>query len=135
MLLTVQQWINDGDTRTYAPSFDSNGKINIGLVSYNSKKGVFEIIVGGDYRGTYDMEIWRISNKKGFVDFLLHIHQKEWITGQHLKDFLDCYFCVVHLKTSENLQQYLGSLNGMNEAPSCGTGSPAYEIIMSEIED
>ena len=107
----------------------------IGSVSYESKKGLFKIIMGGVYDGTYDMEISRISDKKGFLDFLLHIHSKEWITGQHLKDFLDCFFCVVHLKTGEYMQEYLGCVWGMNEAPSKDTMSPGYAKIMAEIED
>lgn len=134
MQLTIQQWMDDGDATTYAPSFNSNGKINIGLVSYDSKKGVFKIIIGSDYNGTYDIEIWRISDKKGFLDFLLHIHSKEWITGQHLKDFLDCFFCVVHLKTGEYMQEYLGCVWGMNETPSSDTMSPGFAKIMAEIE-
>jgi hypothetical protein len=141
MQLTVQQWRNlkGGDeqaikeTDIYPPML-REGDMIIGSVSYEAKKGLFKITMGGCYDGTYDMQIWRISDKKGFLDFLLHIHSKEWITGQHLKDFLDCFFCVVHLKTGEYTREYLGCVWGMNETPSNDTMSPGFAKIMAEIE-
>ena len=142
MQLTIQQWLNStGDDHVmkehgiYRPMLTFEGDMFIGSVSYESKKGLFKIIMGGDYYGTYDMQISRISNIEGLLDFLLHIHQKEWITGQHLKDFLDCFFCVVHLKTGEFLTEYVGCQWGMNKPPSKDTMSPTYAKIMAEIED
>ena len=32
----------------------------------------------------------RILSGGGFLDFVLQVHSKEWATGQHLKDLLDC---------------------------------------------
>lgn len=71
----------------YGPDFFD---IHKGLVSYIHAEKVFRIYQGNGYRTTYDMETDRIISGAGMLDFLLQIHSKEWATGQHLKDLLDC---------------------------------------------
>jgi hypothetical protein len=76
----------------YTP-FLPDGDITIGLVRFDSKENVFKVFMGQEYNVTYDVEADRILSGGGFLDFILQVHSKEWVTAQHLKDLLDCVTC------------------------------------------
>jgi hypothetical protein len=96
MQMTVQQWRNSADKPEVFKPFFQDEDIVCGLVCYDNDKEVFQIYMGQGYNGTYDIEAYRILTSAGILDFLLQIHSKNWITGQHLKDFLDCITCWVY---------------------------------------
>ena len=96
MKMTVQQWMNSSATPTFHKPFPPDGDIFCGTVSFDAEKSMFYISIGGDEGGTYDMESDRILSGGGFLDFLLQVHSKEWVTGQHIKDLLDCVTCWIY---------------------------------------
>jgi hypothetical protein len=71
--------------------------------------------MGQGCNGTYDIEADRVLSGAGLLDFLLQIHSKEWITGQHLKDFLDCVTCWVYRDHGKRFaQDFFDVAGGMN---------------------
>lgn len=89
-----------------------------GLVEYDGE--AFKITMGAGYAKTYDMETDRIMSPSGFLDFLLQIHSKDWITGQHLKDVLDAYekWCLAeHGKYPQDFLQVTHGMNRGLDAP------------------
>lgn len=83
-----------------------------GLVEYDGTH--FKIVMGAGYSGTYDIASDRIMSGGGFLDFLLQLHSKKWATGQHIKDFLDCFekWCVS--EHGKYPQAFLDVIGGMN---------------------
>jgi hypothetical protein len=95
--------------------FDPTGDIRCGTVRFDAQENMFRISMGGDYAGTYDMEADRILSGGGFLDFLLQVHSKEWVTGQHLKDLLDCVTCWVYRDHGQQFPQgFFDVIGGMN---------------------
>jgi len=114
MKMTVQQWLNSpGEPKVFKPFFP-HGDIVCGLVRYDSEERAFRVFRGQDYNGTYDMEADRILSGGGFLDFLLQVHSKEWVTGQHLKDLLDCVTCWVYRDHGDFPQDFFDVAGGMN---------------------
>jgi len=116
MQLTVQQWLeSSGESRkqTFDP-FPPDGDIPMGLVKYSAEEDTFKIQMGAAYRGTYDMAADRILSGSGLLDFLFQIHQYEWCTGQHMKDFLDCVTCWVYRDHGKFPQAFFDVTGGMN---------------------
>lgn len=60
------------------------------------------------------MEADRILSGGGFLDFLLHVHSKEWVTGQHIKDLLDCVACWTYRDHGKFPQVFFDVVGGMN---------------------
>ena len=116
MRMTVQQWLNSSAVSTVFKPFFPDGDICCGLVLYDSQERVFRIHMGADFRTTYDMQADRILSGAGFLDFLLQIHSKEWVTGQHLKDVMDCVTCWVYRDHGGRFpQEFFGVAWGMNK--------------------
>jgi hypothetical protein len=89
--------------------------MTFGHVRYDAVERVFRIHMGEAYFGTYDMEADRILSGGGFLDFLLQVHSKPWITGQHLKDLLDCVTCWIYRDHGQRLpQDFFDVIGGMN---------------------
>ena len=51
--------------------------------------------------GTYDIAFDRIQTPQQFTEWILHLNEKSWMTGQHFRDFLDCLEWVIHEKTGQ----------------------------------
>lgn len=121
MKMTVQQWMNtpagereDRKLRVHPP-YPPTGDIVCGLVRYDADAEVFRVYMGLGYYGTYDMAADRILSGAGFLDFLLQVHSKEWVTGQHLKDLLDCVTCWVYRDHQKCFPQvFFNVTGGMN---------------------
>ena len=112
--MTVQQWMNSPeDTDGYKP-FPPEGDIAIGLVRFDDAAQVFRIYMGAGYLGTYDIDCDRILSGAGCFDFLLQVHSKEWATGQHLKDLLDCITCWTYRDHGKFPQMFFDVAGGMN---------------------
>ena len=115
MRMTVQQWMNSAEPPRFFKPFDPTADIRCGTVRFDAAENMFRISMGGDYSGTYDMEADRILSGGGFLDFLLQVHSKEWVTGQHLKDLLDCVTCWVYRDHGQQFPQgFFDVINGMN---------------------
>ena len=56
----------------------------------------------------------RILSGGGFLDFLLQVHSKEWVTAQHLKDLLDCVACWAFRDHGKLPQSFFDVAGGMN---------------------
>ncbi|MFA6176599.1 MAG: hypothetical protein WC765_08485 [Phycisphaerae bacterium] len=112
--MTVQQWM-DGSGKPRLP-YPPDGDITIGLVRFDAKGNIFRVHMGGEYFGTYDMSADRILSGGGFLDFLLQIHSKEWVSGQHLKDFLDCVTCWSYRDHGKFPQDFFDVAGGMNRS-------------------
>jgi hypothetical protein len=116
MQMTVQQWLNSPDNPEVFKPFPPDGDMCCGSVLYDSKERVFRIHMGADFRTTYDMQADRILSGAGFLDFLLQIHGKDWVTGQHLKDLMDCVTCWVYRDHGHRFpQEFFGVAWGMNK--------------------
>jgi len=115
MKMTVQQWLNSAGESDFFKPFPPDGDICCGLVQYDSKGRVFRVYMGDDFCGTYDMEADRILSGAGFLDFLLQVHSKPWVTGQHLKDLLDCVTCWLHRDHCCLPQKFFDVAGGMNK--------------------
>jgi hypothetical protein len=114
MQMTVQQWMNSPEEPEVYKPFLPDGDITIGLVRFDSKENVFRIYMGQGYNGTYDMEADRILSGGGFLDFVLQVHSKEWVTAQHLKDLLDCVTCWTYRDHGKFPQRFFDVAGGMN---------------------
>ena len=115
MRMTVQQWMNSPTTPKLLKPFYPSGDIQCGMARYDAEKNVFRITMGGDYAGTYNMEADRILSGAGFLDFVLQVHSKEWVTGQHIKDLLDCVTCWVYRDHGHQYpQKFFDVIGGMN---------------------
>ena len=115
MEMTVQQWMNSPENPRVVEPFPYDGDIICGLVRYDAKERVFRIFIGAGYIQTYDMAADRILSGGGFLDFLLQVHSKEWVTGQHLKDLLDCVTCWVCRDHGGRFpQDFFDVMGGMN---------------------
>ncbi|MCP4269699.1 MAG: hypothetical protein GY777_29695 [Candidatus Brocadiaceae bacterium] len=115
MKMTVQQWMNSPEKPDIFKPFSHCGDIRCGLVLYDAEERVFRICIGAGYIQTYDMKADRILSGGGFLDFLLQVHSKEWITGQHLKDLLDCITCWVYRDHGGRFpQDFFDVTDGMN---------------------
>lgn len=113
--MTVQQWLNSPDKPEIFKPFLPDGDIVCGLVRYDKAHRVFQIYMGQDYNGTYDMEADRILTGAGLFDFLLQVHSKDWVTGQHLMDLLDCVTCWVYRDHGGRFpQEFFDVAGGMN---------------------
>jgi hypothetical protein len=97
----------------YGPEFFN---IHKGLVSFLNKEKMFRVYMGNAYRGTYDIEAVRISDGRGFLDFILQLHSKsEWITGQHFKDLFDCIEAWTHQEFGIPPQQFFDVCHAMSQ--------------------
>lgn len=114
MKMTVQQWMNSPEDPDVYKPFLPQGDIVVGPVRFGEKQQVFRIYMGAEYLGTYDMEADRILSGGGFLDFLLQVHSKEWVTGQHLKDLMDCVTCWAYRDHSQFPQEFFDVAGGMN---------------------
>ncbi len=115
MKMTVQQWLNSPEKPEIFKPFPPSGDIVCGLVRYDVEANTFRIFMGAEYIGTYDMEADRILSGGGFLDFLLQVHTKEWASGQHLKDLLDCVTCWVYRDHGQRFPQgFFDVVGGMN---------------------
>ena len=114
MQMTVQQWLNSPSNPDLYKPFLPEGDISIGLVRFDAQASVFRIYMGQGYLGTYDMEADRILSGGGFLDFVLQVHSKEWVTGQHLKDLLDCVTCWTYREHGKLPQPFFDVKGGMN---------------------
>ncbi len=114
MRMTVQQWMNSGANPEVFKPFSPEGDIPMGLVLFDDEAQVFRIYMGSEYHGTYDIGADRILSGTGFFDFLLQVHSKEWVTGQHLKDLLDCVACWVYRDHGKFPQVFFDMAGGMN---------------------
>jgi len=114
--LTVQQWLEWSPSRYegWELPFPPDGDIPMGTVLYSEADDTFKITMGPRYSGTYDMAADRILSGRGFLDFILQIHHKEWITGEHLKDLLDCVTCWVYRDHGKFAQEFFDAIGGMN---------------------
>jgi hypothetical protein len=122
MKMTVQQWMNSPEDPDVYKPFLPQGDIVVGLVRFDEKEQVFRIYMGAEYLATYDMEADRILSGGGFLDFLLQVHSKEWVTGQHLKDLMDCLTCWVYRDHGKFPQKFFDVAGGMNRGlddPGC----------------
>ena len=114
MHLTVQQWLNDAHDPDFVfKPFQDEGDIIIGFVKFDSEKNLFQIREGFGSL-TYDMDADRILSGGGFLDFVLQIHGKEWITAQHLKDLFDCVTCWTYREYGKFPQDFFDVAGGMN---------------------
>lgn len=86
----------------------------MGTVVFSEAEDTFKITMGSDYNGTYDMAADRILSGSGLLDFILQIHHKEWVTGDHLKDLLDCVTCWVYRDHGKFPQEFFDVIGGMN---------------------
>jgi hypothetical protein len=111
--MTVQQWMNSPEKSEVFKPFPQEGDIEIGLVRFDDAAQVFRIYMGAEYNGTYNMEADRILSGAGCFDFLLQVHSKEWVTGQHLKYLLDCIACWVYRDHGKFPQQFFNVAGGM----------------------
>ena len=92
----------------------------MGLVRYNAEDESFQIYMGANYSGTYDMKADRILSAGGVLDFIWQVHHHPWITGQHLKDLLDCITCYTereHGQLPQLFYQVTHAVNGGLDAP------------------
>ena len=115
-ILTVQQWLEWSPDRYkgWKLPFPPDGDIPMGKVLYSEADDTFKITMGSGYRGTYDMAADRILSGRGLLDFVLQIHHKEWITGDHLKDLLDCVTCWVYRDHGKFPQVFFDAVGGIN---------------------
>ena len=114
MEMTVQQWMNSPQDPDVEKPFLTQGDIVVGLVRFDDENQMFRIYMGAEYLGTYDMDVDRILSGGGFLDFLLQVHSKEWVTGQHLKDLVDCVTCWTYRDHGKFPQQFFDVAGGMN---------------------
>ena len=116
MRLTVQQWLENSpdSTRSPHPPFHESGDISFGTVRYDETEQMIRVQMGGHFRGTYDMAVDRILSGRGLLDFVFQIHHKEWCTGQHIKDLLDCLTCYTYREHNQFPQMFFDSAGGMN---------------------
>ena len=122
--LSVQEWLNNGswwkECENVLPPYPPSGNIVVGSVSFIEEQNLFQIMVGGDYSGTYDIDADRLLVAKDFTDWIWHLHSKDWITGQHLKDFMDCVCCWIHRDHGQSPQIFYdvagGHTGGMDKA-------------------
>jgi hypothetical protein len=114
MQMTVQQWLNSPEDPEVHKPFLPQGDITVGLVRFDAQTNVFRIYMGQGYNGTYEMEADRILSGGGFLDFVLQVHSKVWVTGQHLKDLLDCVICWTYREHGKLPQAFFDVIGGMN---------------------
>jgi len=114
MIMTVQQWMNSPEQAEVAKPFPASGDIAIGTVRFDDEQQMFRIYMGGDYGDTYDIAADRILSGGGFLDFLLQVHSKSWVTAQHLKDLLDCVTCWAYRDHGKFPQMFFDVAGGMN---------------------
>jgi len=114
MQMTVQQWLNSPEDPEVHKPFLPQGDITVGLVRFDAQTNVFRIYMGQGYNGTFEMEADRILSGGGFLDFVLQVHSKVWVTGQHLKDLLDCVTCWTYREHGKLPQAFFDVIGGMN---------------------
>ncbi|GAA5117115.1 hypothetical protein JIN84_17885 [Luteolibacter yonseiensis] len=114
MRKTVQQWLNLPKSSSLYDPYPPAGDIEMGLVHFDAVQNAFKIYQGAECDGTYDINADRILSGAGFLDFLLQVHMKEWVTGQHLKDLLDCVTCWLHREHGKLPQDFFDVIGGMN---------------------
>ena len=85
----------------------------MGLVTFIADRDLFSIrTLQGE--STYDIESDRLLSATSFMDFLWQVHEKPWITPQHLKDFLDCLLCWIHREHKQLPQPFYHVTWGMS---------------------
>jgi hypothetical protein len=112
--LTVQQWLSwpPASCEGYELPFPSTGDITIGSVTYIEKLDTFKI---SDARVlSYSIAADRILSGRGLLDFILQLHHHEWVTADHIKDFLDCVTCWVYREHGKFPQAFFDVIGGMN---------------------
>lgn len=112
--MTVQQWLNSPEDSPRSQPFPPEGDIQVGLVKFDVEASLFRIYMGMNYSGTYDIHADRILTGGGFLDFVLQVNSKEWCTGQHLKDLLDCVTCWTFRDHGKFPQVFFDVVGGMN---------------------
>jgi hypothetical protein len=106
--MTVQQWLNrSGDEQMVLPTTES-GDIEIGLVKYCDLDGEFHIYKGQGFHDDLLVSYYQVSNGPRLLECLLHLHKQEWITGQHIKDFLDCLTLRVYRDSNLSMREFFG---------------------------
>lgn len=71
----------------------------VGSVTYDPEINLISIETE---HTTYDIMFDRISNARQFTEWMFHLNDKSWMTGQHFKDLLDCLEWVIREKTGEH---------------------------------
>lgn len=72
----------------------------VGGVAYDVENDVISIDVEGGL-DTYDIAFDRIQTPRQFTEWMFHLNEKKWMTGQLYKDFLDCLTWVIREKTGQ----------------------------------
>jgi hypothetical protein len=112
--MTVQQWMNSPEKPEMMKPFAISGDITIGTVRFDEEKDLFRIYIGAEHADTYDIAADRILSGGGFLDFVLQVHSKPWVTAQHLKDLIDCVTCWVYRDHGKFPQDFFDVAGGMN---------------------
>lgn len=94
------------------PPWPLSGDIKIGKVAFVAKANEFEITAypGGN---KYTMDAERIGTSRGFLDYLFQIHDKPWMTGKMMKDFLTVVSYWTGRDHNKNPQVFYGVTGGM----------------------
>src|ERR1043165_9798862 len=108
--LTVQQWLNQSGGEVALP-FPAGGDITCGTVRYVADEDLFRIFTQSDFQ-TYDFAADRILTAAAFTDWVWQLHHKEWFTGQHAKDLLDCLCCYIYREHNEQFPQTFSQIEG-----------------------
>jgi hypothetical protein len=72
----------------------------VGGVAYDPETDYISIDIEGGF-DTYDIAFDRIQTANQFTDWVLHLNEKKWMTGQLYTDFFDCLRWVIWEKTGE----------------------------------
>jgi hypothetical protein len=82
-----------------------NATRRVGDVQYDPKDDTIIIYIKGDL-STYDIAFSHISNARGFTEWMFHLNEKTWMTGQLYKDLFDCIDWVIYEKTGQRSIQF-----------------------------
>jgi hypothetical protein len=119
IILTCQQWLSSPTSSDpdVVPPFPLTGDIECGLVRYSEESDSFNIYEQQG-RTQYKIEAVRILSAAAFVDWMWQLHSKEWFTGQHAKDLMDCLCCYIYREHNGQFpQDFYQITNAINEDP------------------
>ncbi|HEX8068867.1 MAG TPA: hypothetical protein VF546_02880 [Pyrinomonadaceae bacterium] len=77
----------------------------VGNVSYDLEHDTISIDIEGGL-DTYDIAFDRIKTPQQFTEWMLHLSEKKWMTGQHYRDFLECLEWIIHEKTGQEAIEF-----------------------------
>ena len=77
----------------------------IGGVAYDPEFDCISIDIEGGL-STYDIHFDRITKPDQFTEWMLHLNEKSWMTGQIYKDLLDCLEWVIREKSGQEAIQF-----------------------------